>query len=86
MRSWEVIRERLNSNDVGLLHEDLPLTLRTARDLVTGETTRIRVDDQATVEALRDFARDFLPQTSCRIEYYSGAQPIFYLFGRVLVM
>ncbi|HAN59743.1 MAG TPA: Rne/Rng family ribonuclease, partial [Gammaproteobacteria bacterium] len=35
VRSWEVIRERLNSNDVGLLHEDLPLTLRTARDLVT---------------------------------------------------
>ena len=81
VRSWKVIRERLNSNDVGLLHEDLPLTLRTARDLVTGETTRIRIDDQATVEALREFARDFLPQTSCRIEYYSGAQPIFYLFG-----
>ena len=81
VRSWKVIRERLNSNDVGLLHEDLPLTLRTARDLVTEETTRIRVDDQATVEALCDFAREFLPQTSCRIEYYSGAQPIFYLFG-----
>ena len=81
VRSWKVIRERLNSNDVGLLHEDLPLTLRTARDLVTEKTTRIRVDDQATVEALCDFARDFLPQTSCRIEYYSGAQPIFYLFG-----
>ena len=81
VRSWEVIRERLNSNDVGLLHEDLPLTLRTARDLVTEETTRIRVDDQATVKALRDFARDFLPQTSCRIEYHSGSQPIFYLFG-----
>ena len=49
VRSWEVIQQRLNSNNVGLLHEDLPLTLRTARDLITDKTTRIRVDNQSTV-------------------------------------
>ena len=81
VRSWEVIQQRVNSNNVGLLHEDLPLTLRTARDFITEKTTRIRVDNQATVETLRDFARDFLPQTSCPIEYHSGPQTIFDLFG-----
>ncbi|GIT47613.1 MAG: hypothetical protein Ct9H300mP13_4090 [Gammaproteobacteria bacterium] len=72
VRSWESDSAAPQSNNVGLLHEDLPLTLRTARDLFTEKTTRIRVDNQATVETLRDFARFFFPQTSCPIEYHSG--------------
>ena len=80
-RAWKDIREHLKGQVNGLLHEDLPLALRTVRDLFSESTTRIRIDDHKTYEAVRDFAQNVLPESVGRIEHYSGRQPIFDLFG-----
>ncbi|HRK12116.1 MAG TPA: ribonuclease G [Thauera sp.] len=64
-----------------LLHEDLGLGQRTLRDLVTDETTRIRVDSRENYQKLTTFAAEYTPQVLPLLEHYSGERPLFELYN-----
>ena len=64
-----------------IVHEDLPLTLRTLRELKSGEIERIRVDSREICRRMLDFATQFTPELLPRIELYSGERPIFDLYN-----
>ncbi|CAM5384821.1 ribonuclease G [Thauera mechernichensis] len=64
-----------------LLHEDLGLGQRTLRDLVTDETTRIRVDSRENYQKLATFAAEYTPQVLPLLEHYSGERPLFELYN-----
>ena len=82
IKLWEVIQERCRNREVkSLIHEDLPLPLRTLRDLVTSDVERIRVDSEAVYESMREFSQVFLPQVESMIELYKRRRPIFDLHG-----
>jgi ribonuclease G len=81
-RLWASVGERaLERQGVTVVHEDLPLAERILRDMVGVEVEKVRVDSRETLQRLRGFAGEFVPEMLARIEHYSGDRPIFDLYG-----
>jgi len=81
-RLWGSIRERISSTTApGVVYEDLPLVLRTLRDLSDGAIEKIRIDSRETYERITQFAERFVPELADRIEHYPGERPIFDLYS-----
>ncbi|HQU14962.1 MAG: ribonuclease E/G [Chromatiales bacterium 21-64-14] len=81
-RLWASIQERAASAGPGtVVHEDLPLALRTLRDLVAAEVEKVRIDSRLTYQRALEFAGKFIPEIADRIEYYPGERPVFDLYG-----
>lgn len=79
---WESIQVRSELAQPGtLVHGDLPLALRTLRDLVTEGIEKVWVDSWETYQKVRVFCEQFLPEIAQRIEHYRGERPIFDLYG-----
>jgi len=79
---WALVRERATLAAPGtIVHEDLPLVMRTLRDLVGDDVERVRIDSRETHAKVQAFARQFVPQIMDRVEYYTGERPIFDLYG-----
>jgi ribonuclease G len=64
-----------------LIHEDVPLSLRTMRDLVHDDLEKIRIDSRESFEKAREFAEGFMPELIDKLEYYPGEQPLFGLYS-----
>ncbi len=64
-----------------LLHQDLSLTTRVLRDLVSDSTERIIVDSRETFGKLQEFATKYTQQALPILEHYTGERPLFDLFG-----
>jgi ribonuclease G len=79
---WDSVRERAATAKAGeIVHEDLPLVLRTLRDVVDSEVEKIRIDSRSTTRRVSDFAERFMPEVAGRVEHYPGERPIFDLYG-----
>jgi ribonuclease G len=79
---WLAISERVKSEPTGsLLHEDLPLVMRTMRDLGDTDLEKIRIDSRETSEKVNKFVDKFIPELNNRIEHYPGERPIFDIYG-----
>ncbi|HLB08717.1 MAG TPA: Rne/Rng family ribonuclease, partial [Gemmatimonadaceae bacterium] len=64
-----------------LLYQDLNLAQRVLRDMSTDETLRVVVDSRETFARLQQFAREYTPALTDRIEHYEGERPLFDLHG-----
>ena len=81
-RLWKVVQGCMQTAAVcTLVHEDLPLALRTMRDLVRENVEKVRIDSHETFIKARDFAIEFIPEVAERIEVYPGERPIFDLYA-----
>ncbi|MGD8408395.1 MAG: ribonuclease G, partial [Thiohalophilus sp.] len=81
---WTSIKDRSeidNGNDGNLLYEDLPLVMRTMRDLSGSDIEKIRIDSNETYRRVNKFAGKFIPEVANQVEYYPGERPIFDLYG-----
>ncbi|HWQ94786.1 MAG TPA: ribonuclease G [Gammaproteobacteria bacterium] len=79
---WQSVEERARSEPPeALIHEDLPLVLRTLRDLVRAEIEKLRIDSRETCQKVIAFAEKFMPEMVSCIEHYPGERPIFDLYG-----
>ena len=75
---WQSIEQRSNGIMAGqLVHEDLQLSLRVLRDLLSAEMERVQVDSEQAYMRMRGFAEMFVPQLVPMIEHYTGSRPIF---------
>jgi ribonuclease G len=68
-------RERLSAP--ALLHEDLDLPRRAARDLLRESVAELIVDDRADWERIRAFVDRFLPAMAPRLRLWDRDEPIF---------
>ncbi len=64
-----------------LVHQNLPLAMRTIRDLAWHNIEKVRIDSREIYHQLKDFARHWIPDALNRIEHYPGDRPIFELYG-----
>lgn len=64
-----------------LLHRELELALRVARDLAGSDVAAIRVDDAAVKLRLEEFLRAVAPPLASRVELFQREEPIFDAFG-----
>ena len=79
---WTSIGEKVKSEPAyALVHEDLPLAMRTMRDLGDTDLEKIRIDSRETYERIKKFAFKFIPQLEPCVEHYPGERPIFDLYG-----
>ncbi|MEE9552043.1 MAG: ribonuclease E/G, partial [Gammaproteobacteria bacterium] len=70
-----------NTFPPGIVYEDMPLVMRTMRDLVNSEIEKIRIDSKETYQRVMEFSKKFIPEFLDRIEYYPGEHPILDLYS-----
>ena len=81
-RVWKKVRETAKTPVApALIHKDIPLAMRTMRDLVSENVEKVRIDSRETFDKALSFAQDLIPEVVDRIEYYPGERPIFDLYS-----
>ncbi|MEN8129493.1 MAG: ribonuclease G [Pseudomonadota bacterium] len=81
-RLWERISQRADQLPAGSeVYADLPLALRTLRDLVGAEVEKVRIDSRETLSKVHEFVDSLLPAMVGCVEHYPGERPIFDLYG-----
>jgi len=80
-KQWEKIKNAQDVEAGNIVHRDLPLYLRTLRDMVDDDLEKIRVDSRETFCNMLEFSETYVPEVADRIEHYPGERPIFDLHG-----
>jgi len=79
---WASLLESVGQVSPGsVIHEDLPLSIRTLRDMVGVDTTLVKVDSRETFQKMTRFSTRYIPDLPCRIEHYPGERPLFDLYN-----
>jgi ribonuclease G len=82
LKLWESILEKIASAmPKQFIHKDLPLSVRTLRDLYKEGIDRVRVDSKETYHRLLEFAEVFVPEIVPVIEHYTGECPVFDIYS-----
>lgn len=81
-RLWSKVEERIARKDgIRAVYGEVPLYMRTVRDLIRQEVEKIRVDNEESFREIQNFLDDFVPELETKVEYYGGERPIFDLYG-----
>ena len=59
----------------------MPLCTRITRDLITTHVEKILVDNKQSLREIQQFLEDFIPESTSKLEAYTGDRPLFDLFG-----
>lgn len=82
LQLWNSIQEKISSAEPkSLIHYDLPLSIRTLRDLYTGTIEKVKVDSRLTYLRLVEFAEEFVPDILPIIEHYTRERPLFDIYN-----
>lgn len=82
LKLWEAISAKIaEAKPKEFVHKDLPLSIRTLRDLYKEGIERVRVDSRETYHRLVEFAGIFLPEIVPVIEHYTGDSPLFDIYS-----
>jgi ribonuclease G len=81
-RLWHRLADKIkNAKAPSLIYEDLPLYMRTVRDLMRPSIETVRIDSRESLQKMQKFAEYYAPEIGGRIEHYPGPRPIFDLYG-----
>ena len=79
---WRDIHEQsLGAQPPKLVYQGLSLAQRVLRDMVSQETSVVRVDSRENHQKLAAFARAYMPMLVGRLEHYTGERPLFELYN-----
>jgi len=82
LRLWADIEKRSKNSARGsLIHSELNLYLRVMRDYVDSDIEKIHIDSRSAYDAMKKFARRFMPEVAKKLYYYPGDRPIFDVYG-----
>ena len=82
LKLWESIAAKIvTAKPKQFIHKDLPLSIRTLRDLYREGIERVRVDSGETYHRLLEFAEIFAPEIVPVIEHYTGECPVFDIYS-----
>ena len=82
LQLWDSIQEKiLSAEPKTLIHYDLPLSIRTLRDLYTDNIEKVKVDSRLTHLRLVEFAQEFVPDILPIIEHYTRERPLFDIYN-----
>jgi ribonuclease G len=81
-RLWsEILDKQAQLPAPSLLHADLDVVLRSARDLLNTQVERMVIDDAGMHERTREYVAKFFPDQLEKVRLYSAEEPIFDAFG-----
>ena len=79
---WSALEETAAEAEPGsIIHEDLPLSIRTLRDMVSTSTRLVKVDSRETFQRMTRFAERYIPDLPAAIEHYPGERPLFDMYN-----
>jgi len=82
LAQWERIqRVAETSRAPNLIHEEVVISHRLARDILTGDVDRILVDDHHLYDSLNDYLSAILPELVGKAQMYDGPGDLFSRFG-----
>jgi ribonuclease G len=64
-----------------LVYQDLNITFRVIRDLLSPDVKRLVIDDEEQYRRVRSFLREFLPRYASVVQHYNRRQPVFDYHG-----
>jgi ribonuclease G len=75
---WKNIQEKYKSAPApSMLHRELTVCLRAARDLLMHEAEKMIIDSRPDYESVLSFLDTFMPNLKSSVEMYEGCEPIF---------
>ncbi len=78
IRMWHGILETYKrAASPSLLHKDMNLVYKAARDFITADVERVLIDDEEEYRKVRDFLQLLGPQYLSRVEYYNNGRSLF---------
>lgn len=81
-RLWGALERKMAERKApAIIYDDLPLHMRTMRDLAGSLLEKIRIDSRETFDMMKQFAEDYIPEIANKIECYPGPRPVFDLYG-----
>ena len=81
-RLWSKVEKRMDSSaEIKRVYREVPLYMRTIRDLITSQVEKIRIDNSESCREIEQFLEDYVPDLISNVEYYQGDRPIFDLHG-----
>ncbi len=81
-RLSEDLQKRVKENKApAMVFEDLPLFMRTVRDIIRNNIEKVRIDSRVSFMRMEKFASHYAPEMGDRIEHYPGERPLFELYG-----
>ncbi len=79
---WHDLADKIkNASAPAMIYEDLPLFMRTVRDLMRPQIEKVRIDSRESFQRMEDFAKHYAPEIGGRIEHYPGERPLFDMYG-----
>lgn len=79
---WHDLNEPIKKSKApSLIYEDLPLFMRTVRDLMRDNVERVRIDSRESFTRMEKFAKHYAPEIGIKLEHYPGERPLFDLYG-----
>jgi len=80
-RLWAAIDKRISATKAPAeLYQESDLVIRTLRDIVNSEISRIICDSESMVRRIRDFLSIASPRLKQRVVYYDGKEPLFHKY------
>jgi len=81
-RLSQSIHERISKVQApAVVYQDLPLFIRTIRDLIRPQTEKVRIDSRESHQRVIEFVEEFVTEFADKVEYYPGERPIFDLYS-----
>ncbi len=81
-RLWAQIQARFEqAQPPAVLHEEMDLTFRVVRDLLSPEVDEFVVDDRAGWDKCLGYVRALVPSLEARVQLYTERAPVFDHFG-----
>ena len=78
IRMWHGILETYKrATAPSLLHKDMNLVYKAARDFITADVERVLIDDEAEYRRVREFLQLLGPQYLDRVEHYDRGRDLF---------
>src|SRR4029077_5502835 len=75
---WHGIRGRaFTSHAPALLYQDLSLAQRVVGDIAAEGTGRNLIDSRRSLAKLQEFAAEYTPNVTPKLEHYTGERPLF---------
>lgn len=81
-RLWANVEKALKTTKApAIVYEDLPLYMRTIRDLMRSNIEKVRIDSREAYQRMKSFAKHYAPEIGDKLEHYPGERPIFDLYS-----
>lgn len=75
---WSDVQARFRTASApALLHEELTVTLRSVRDLLTHDADKVTIDSPSVHKSVLMFIEKFMPRLKDSVTLYDGPEPIF---------